>query len=201
MRPTRSPAHGGEIITLGSLYGFLQGTWPYFTRVSAVCRDSRARGLFTLYQCTCDRARVLTCFLGKLRFSRMGPAFGRAYGGAMDTLRLRAIQQPSRVERLLEAFVTRGPLLPEGAYQIRDPDALPSELQRTLIRATDKGHVWGCWARGLRTWLFTCEMPLDCSRERGTPVLQVNLYDEAGELKEAGTWVTDYAGKWRPCTQ
>ena len=119
----------------------------------------------------------------------------------METLRLRTIQQPSRVERLLEALVTRGSLLPEGAYQIRDPEALPSDLQRTLIRETEKGHVWGCWARGLRTWLFTCAMPLASSRERRTPVLQVNLYDEAGELKEAGTWVTDYAGKWRRCSE
>lgn len=119
----------------------------------------------------------------------------------METLRLRTIQQPSRVERLLEAFVTRTSLLPEGAYQIRDPDCLPSDLRRTLIRETEKGHVWGCWARGLRTWLFTCELPLASSRERGAPILQVNLYDEVGQLKEAGTWVTDHAGKWHRCAE
>lgn len=119
----------------------------------------------------------------------------------METLRLRTIRQPSRVERLLEAFVTRTSLLPEGAYQIRDPDSLPSDLRRTLVRETEKGHVWGCWAGGLRTWLFTCELPLASSRERGAPMLQVKLYDEVGQLKEAGTWVTDHAGKWHRCAE
>lgn len=44
-------------------------------------------------------------------------------------------------------------------------------------------------------------LPKECyqiraSRERGAPVLQVDLYDEAGELKDAGIWVTDQEGKW-----
>jgi hypothetical protein len=37
----------------------------------------------------------------------------------METLRLRRIQQPSEVERLLEAFVSRGGVLPKDCYQIR----------------------------------------------------------------------------------
>jgi hypothetical protein len=117
----------------------------------------------------------------------------------VETLRLRTIQQPSRVERLLEACVVRGSLLPEGAYQIRDPDALPSDLQRILVRETEKGQVWACWAYGLRTWLFTCEMPLASSRERGVPVLKVNLYDETGDLRDTGTWLADLERKWRRC--
>jgi hypothetical protein len=41
-------------------------------------------------------------------------------------------------------------------------------------------------------------MSLPLSRERGAPVLQVNRYDEKGELKDAGSWTTDPEGKWRP---
>jgi len=77
----------------------------------------------------------------------------------METVRLRKIQQPSQVERLLEAFVTRGSLLSKECYQIRASGALSP-------------------------------------RERGAPVLQVDLYDEAGELKDAGIWMTDQQGKW-----
>jgi hypothetical protein len=39
-------------------------------------------------------------------------------------------------------------------------------------------------------------MSLPLSRERGAPVRQVDLCDDAGELKDAGIWVTDQEGKW-----
>jgi hypothetical protein len=118
----------------------------------------------------------------------------------METLRLRKIQQPSQVERLLEAFVVRGKLLAKDFYQIRDPRALPSPLQLVVARAAaQEGRVWGCWASGHELWLFTCEMSLALSRERGAPVLQVNRYDEAGELTEAGTWAADRDGGWVRC--
>ena len=117
----------------------------------------------------------------------------------METVRLRKMQQPSQVERLLEALVSRGNLLPKECYQIRACRALSSQLQRVVEQAIEKGHVWACWADSRHTWLFTCEMSLPMSRERGAPVLQVDLYDEAGELKDAGVWVTDQESKWTRC--
>jgi hypothetical protein len=117
----------------------------------------------------------------------------------METVRLRKIQQPSQVERLLEAFVLRGSLLPNECYQIRASGALSPQLQRVVDLATEKGRVWACWVDSYHTWLFTCEMSLPLSRERGAPVLQVDLYDEAGELKDAGIWATDQEGKWGRC--
>jgi hypothetical protein len=42
-------------------------------------------------------------------------------------------------------------------------------------------------------------MSLALSRERGAPVLQVNRYEESGELKDAGSWMTDHDGTWRRC--
>jgi len=119
----------------------------------------------------------------------------------METLRLRKIQQPSQVERLLERLVMRGNLLPEGCYQVRDSSVLSRELQRVVAREVQEGHAWACWADNFRTWLFTCEMLLASSRERGAPVLLVNLYDEAGELKDSGPWVTDQEGCWRRCVE
>jgi hypothetical protein len=119
--------------------------------------------------------------------------------GVMETVRLRRIQEPSHVERLLEAYVSRGDLLPKDAFQIRAMRALSPQLQRVVTRATQKGHVWACWADSYHTWLFTCEMSLPLSRERGAPVLLIDQYDEAGELKDSGTWVSDQDGKWRRC--
>jgi len=42
----------------------------------------------------------------------------------MEDLRLRAIQQPVHAERLLEALITRGNIVPRSSYRILDPDAL-----------------------------------------------------------------------------
>ena len=115
----------------------------------------------------------------------------------METRRLRAIQEPSRVERLLEALVASCGLWPQDAYQLRDPRALPSQLKAVVAQVPQQGRVWACWANSYETWLFTAEMSLPLSRERGAPVLLVNRYDEKGELNDAGSWVSDPHGKWR----
>ena len=117
----------------------------------------------------------------------------------METLRLRRIQEPSRVESLLEAYISRTRILPEGAYQIRDRSGLPSRVQTIVSRATVQGHVWSAWARGAHVWLFTCEMSLPLSRERGAPVLIVRLHNEDGEVIDSGTWRYDQLGAWSRC--
>jgi hypothetical protein len=117
----------------------------------------------------------------------------------MHTLRLKKLLQPSQVERLLEAFATRSGLLPDGAYQLRDPDSLPRELKRVLTQITGTGQVWTCWACGARMWLFTGEISLDLSRERRAPVLRANVYGEDGDLKDTGTWMTNREGTWNRC--
>jgi hypothetical protein len=119
----------------------------------------------------------------------------------METLRLRRIQQPYRVERLLEALILRGEIVPQEAYQIRDLGTLPTELQRVVARETEEGRVWSCWAHDSHLWLFTCDMSLPLSRERGAPVLQVTLYGDAGEVRDSGTWTTDPQGKWSRCVE
>ena len=106
----------------------------------------------------------------------------------METLRLRRIQEPSRVETLLEAYISRARILPEGTHQIRDRRELPNRVQTIVSRAQAQGHVWSGWARGADLWLFTCEMSLPLSRERGAPVLIVHLYNEDGEVLDSGTW-------------
>ena len=116
---------------------------------------------------------------------------------SVETLRLRKIQQPSKLERLLEVYVSRSDVLPKGSYQIRDPGSVPQGLQEILSEATAQGKVWSCWTNSTDTWLFTCEMSLPLSRERGAPVLHVSLHNKDGALTDSGTWTTDPRGKWR----
>lgn len=115
----------------------------------------------------------------------------------METVRLRRIQRPSQVERLLDLFIARSDLLPQDSFQIRNAAELPSQLQVIIVRSKGEGRVWSCWASSLQMSLFTCEMSLARSRERGTPVLLVNRYNEIGELKDAGSWITGPDGLWQ----
>jgi hypothetical protein len=117
----------------------------------------------------------------------------------MHTLRLRRIQQPSIVERLLEAYVSRMIILPDGSYHVSDPQALPPGVRTVVARAAGQGQVWLCWARCSEIWLFTCEMSLPLSRERGTPVLLVRRYGEDAQLKDSGAWRYDALDAWSRC--
>jgi len=114
-------------------------------------------------------------------------------------MRLRKLLQPSQIEVLLEALVLRAGLLPKDCYRIRDAKTLPSHLQVIAARATSEGRIWACWATSHDILLFTCEMSLHLSRERGTPVLLVNRYGENGELQDTGSWMADAEGKWQRC--
>jgi hypothetical protein len=117
----------------------------------------------------------------------------------MDTMRLRNVQKPSRIERMLEVLVAQAYSLPKDSYRIRDPNALPLRLQAIVARAVGEGRVWTCWATSQDTWLFTCEMSLQHSRERGAPVLLVDRYDENGTVTDSSTWTSSPEERWRRC--
>ena len=114
----------------------------------------------------------------------------------METVRLRKIQKPSRVERLLEAFAESANILPPDCYRIRDVRALSTVLQQLVDQAIHRKHAWGCWTDDKGIWLFTAEMSLPLSRKHGSPVLLVNQYREDGELKHSGACGADTEGKW-----
>lgn len=117
----------------------------------------------------------------------------------METLRLRLMQEPSRVKRLLEAYISRSSNLPDGSYQIRDPSELPPCLRVVIGRALEEGAVWSCWARGSQLWLYTCHMSLERSRERGAPIILLQVYGADAELKGSGAWRFDPLGMWVRC--
>jgi hypothetical protein len=118
----------------------------------------------------------------------------------VETLRLRRIRLP-QVGRLLEACIARSNLLPKGAYQIRNPGSVPAGLRRILSEATEEGKVWSCWTDNSETWLFTAEMSLPLSRQRGTPVLYLSLHHGDGALRDLHTWTTDAQGTWHRCEE
>lgn len=117
----------------------------------------------------------------------------------METARLRTIQQPSRVEALLESFVWHVYDLPDSVCKVQDRSELPGVLQRLSINAKKNEKTWGAWADRHRTWSFAAEMSLPLSRERGRPVLQVDAYAEDGQLTESGCWLSVRDGEWRRC--
>jgi hypothetical protein len=59
----------------------------------------------------------------------------------LETLRLRQLQQPTRVAGLLEAYISRSGILPKDAYQVRDRSDLPDRVQKVVIRAIAQGQV------------------------------------------------------------
>jgi hypothetical protein len=117
----------------------------------------------------------------------------------VETHRLRALQRPAQLERLLEAFISRAQSLPSNSYQIRDARSLPAPLRRLIKLAIHDGRVWTCWAFGTCLALFIGEMELTTARDRGVPVLKVSRYDESGEILENGTWSSDGDGYWARC--
>jgi hypothetical protein len=127
------------------------------------------------------------------------PNAGGWYKAVMETLRLRALQQPVHAERLLEALATRTNIIPKNSFRICDPDALPVTLQRVMFNAAQEGCIWVCWARGSHSWLFTCETRDPTSPERPAVVLRVKVYGEDGDLMEAGDWTLAADGKWDRC--
>ena len=116
----------------------------------------------------------------------------------MEDLWLDKIQQPAQVERLLEAFASRSGLLPDGAYRIRDPEALPDGLRRALTYVS--ARVWVCFSQSSRYWLFAGTVSPALSRLRNAPVLHVDTYCEDGAmLVHVRAWTVELhgAGGWR----
>jgi hypothetical protein len=118
----------------------------------------------------------------------------------LETMRLRHLLAPSRLDLLLDALVCHSNLVPAGVSRTRDVGGLPQELRALAMRATQRDLAGGCWERGPDTWLVLGEMSLPLSRERGSPVLRIELYTDQG-LKVTGLWAADRNGNWSRCSE
>lgn len=115
----------------------------------------------------------------------------------MHTRRLRALQEPSVAQSLLEVAVAKIGRVSQGAQRITESIDLPSTLQRLARRAREEDGAWVAWAGRDRTWLYTGFLSLPQARERGRPTLKVTLYDDDGRLQESGVWLETPGGEWQ----
>ena len=114
----------------------------------------------------------------------------------MRTLTLRNMQQPSYLDTLLYSLVMQLGVLPADAYPVRECEKLPPPLRRIVETTTHVGQSWGCWTDERRHWLFIAKLPLT----RGKPILHLNRYNEAGDLRETSNWYCDDKDRWQRVT-
>jgi hypothetical protein len=114
-------------------------------------------------------------------------------------MKLRTLQQPSRLETLLESLVLEQHWISQGAGRVDDRSELPSCLQRLAINAVKNEGGWRAWLGHDGMRLFVAEMSLELSRERGVPALKVRYYDHDGRLQNFSLWVQLADGAWQRC--
>jgi hypothetical protein len=114
----------------------------------------------------------------------------------MDTTRLQRIQDPRETEYLLAGSARSHNLLPPESVRITSPAELTRPLRRLITLAEATGRSWLAWSVGLRLWLLTGAPSLELARERGRPVLQLQLFDEDGGLSDSWSCVCTTSGEW-----
>ena len=118
----------------------------------------------------------------------------------MQTVRLRAIQKPNECEELVEACVRAREIVPQGAVRLTALSDLSVPLRRLARKgALPESSVWLAWGDADVMWFVAGASSLELSRERGRPVLQLRVYNEAGRLQEALTCVQTRANAWEQC--
>jgi hypothetical protein len=117
----------------------------------------------------------------------------------METMRLRAIQQPSSVEELLESYASSRLLLPAEARRITELQELSPELRSLVRRMQGEEQAWCAWSDDRYIWFISGELSLPLSRERRSPVLHIRRYDEEATLQETGSWLLVRGLLWEPC--
>lgn len=116
---------------------------------------------------------------------------------AMETLRLRTLQQPSMTQLQLESLLRYTHLPPSGTERLPDRSELPAVLQRIVIRGGKDGIAWAAWRRRIDVHFVLAELAFDLSRECGRPTLRVKSYDESGKIFETVTWTETSPDEWR----
>lgn len=117
----------------------------------------------------------------------------------METQRLRAVQHPGRVGRLLDSLLGSVSFIPVSATPINTAAALPVPLRRLSRLIDGQDSVWRSWRDGKRIWFFEGVYSLELSRERGKPVMHLREYDEIGDLRRSLTFVLTPEHGWQGC--
>jgi hypothetical protein len=119
----------------------------------------------------------------------------------METMKLRAIQQPGHAGELLDSFIRVVGGLPGDSHPLTVESQLTPSLEKVALRSLDEGQVWRAWTDDRAIWLWACEVSLARSRERGMPVMEIRRYDESGSIEDRGTWVRVRNESWQRCNE
>ncbi len=119
----------------------------------------------------------------------------------METMKLRAIQHPGHAGELLDSYIRHAEKLPGDSHRLMRGAELTPALEKIAQRAIEEGAVWQARTDDREMWLWTCEVSLARSRERGMPVIEVRRYDESGAVEESGTWVLVRLDSWQRCNE
>ncbi len=119
----------------------------------------------------------------------------------METMKLRAIQLPGNAGELLDSFIRTEGHLADDSRELRRERELTPSLEKLAQRSLDDGGVWRAWTDERVMWLWSSEVSLARSRERGMPVMEVRRYDENGNVEESGTWVRVRPDQWQRCNE
>ncbi len=98
---------------------------------------------------------------------------------------------------LLDGYVTTAASLPREARQQSDLARLPLAFQDRAEQAEAQGLVWSAWTHGGEAWLFVGQLNLNRARERGHPVLEVDIYDYERRTKSRRVVLRNSDGTWQ----
>ena len=115
----------------------------------------------------------------------------------MQTQRLRTLVDPRQARLLLDSYVAKAGALPDTACQQTDTARLPLALQERAEQAESQGSVWSAWTHGSNAWLFVGQLNLNRARERGQPVLEIEVYDFERRTKGRKIALRSLDGSWQ----
>jgi hypothetical protein len=115
---------------------------------------------------------------------------------AMKTQRLRILVDPRQARLLLDSYVSSAANLPPTARKQDDLARLPLAFHERVERAESDGLVWSAWIHGPDAWLFTGQLNLNRARERGHPVLELEVYDYERRTKNRIVAMRGSDGSW-----
>jgi len=147
-----------------------------------------------------DRDPYHTAFVaGGLRlFASNGRARAvREHDLAMKTQRLRTLTDPRQAQLLVDSYVASAANLPASAQRQSDLARLPLAFQERAEKAESDGSVWSAWTSGSEAWLFIGQLNLSRARERGHPVLELEVYDYERRTKSRIVAMRGPDGTWR----
>jgi len=115
----------------------------------------------------------------------------------METRRLQVLIDPRQAQVLLDSYVATAGKLPAAARKQSDLARLPLALQDRAEYAETQGSVWSAWTHGPDAWLFIGQLNLNRARERGQPVLELEVFDYERRTKNRVVALRHSSGCWQ----